>query len=109
MIMTQGCEAMQSWDRVENRYKVSMKPLETRLDYGVYLAELEPATDRDGAPRKSLTLTCLLGAVEAEEAVGLTARCLPFNVDVVVSVAEEAASRGRQISGGTLSPIPRAP
>lgn len=61
----------------------------------------------DDAPRKSRTLTCLLTAVE-EEAVGLTARCFPLDVDVVVSVAEDAARRGRQISGGTLSPIPRA-
>lgn len=108
-------------------------------NYGAYLAELGPAMERDGAPRKSRTLTCLLGALETEEAAGLTAldlplafdgmvsgageatmrveakestgltaRCFPLDVDGVVSVAEEAARRGRQISGGTLSPIPRA-
>lgn len=75
--------------------------------YGADLAELGPATERDGAPIKSRTLTCLLTAVE-EEAVGLTARCFPLDVDWVVSVAGEADRRGRQISGGTLSPIPRA-
>lgn len=75
--------------------------------YGADLAELGPTIERDGAPMKSRTLTCLLGAVE-EEAAGLTARCFPLDVDWVVSVAGEADRRGRQISGGSLSPIPRA-
>lgn len=57
---------------------------------------------------KSRTLTCLLGIVKVEEVAGLTALCFPLDVDDVVSVAGEAERRGRQISGGTLSPIPRA-
>lgn len=70
--------------------------------------------ESDGAPRKSRTLTCLLGAVEEgssvrlveEEAAGLTARCLPL--DWVASAAGEAERRGRQISVRILSPILRA-
>lgn len=62
-------------------------------NYGAYLAEFGPAMERDGAPRKSRTLTCLLGAVEAEEAAGLAALDLPLNLDVVVSGAGDAARR----------------
>jgi hypothetical protein len=77
-------------------------------NYGAYLAELGPTAELEGAPRKSRTLTCLLGTDEAEEAAGLTARCFPLDVDGVVSVAEEPARSGRQISGGTLGPQDRA-
>ena len=96
-----------AWEKTQVR-NVCRKAWAKQYDYGAYLAGLGPATGRDGAPRKSRTLTCLLGAVEAEEAAGLTARCFPLDVDGVVSLAGEAARRGRQISGGTLSPIPRA-
>lgn len=92
----------------ENGRRVLNRAWVKQHNYDAYLAELGPATERDDAPMKSRRLTCLLGIVKFEEVAGLSALCFPLDVDDGVPVAEEAERRGRQISGGTLSPIPRA-